>query len=72
LERKEMMKKGIKVGRKILSVSKSFMSIQKPTFKYKEYEMVVEGAHNDVMVAVNENEKIYIIECHYLKFIKKY
>jgi len=39
------------------------MSIQQSTFKYEEYKMAVEGAHNDVMVTVNENEEIEIIEC---------
>jgi len=56
-------KRRIKVGWKISSVSKSFMSVQKSTFKYEEYEMAVEGVHNDVMVVVNENEEIEIIEC---------
>jgi len=63
LEEKEMKKKRIKVERKISSVSKSFMSVQKSTFKYEEYKMMVEGVYNDVMVAVNENEEIEIIEC---------
>jgi len=40
------------------------MSIQKPTFKYEEYEMGGEVAHNDVMVAVNANKEIEIIKCH--------
>jgi len=63
LEGKEKKKRRIKVGRKISSISKSFMSVQKLTFKYEEYKMTVEGAHNDMMVAVNENEEIEIIEC---------
>jgi len=62
--------------RKRLSTLKSFMSIQKSTFKYKECEMAVEGAYNHVMVAMNENEEIEIVECqvcilvlfHSLKF----
>jgi len=33
------------------------------TFKYKEYEMVVDGVHNDVVITVNANEEIKIIEC---------
>jgi len=63
LEGKEKKKRKIKVERKISSVSKSLMSVQKPTFKNKEYKMAIEGAHNDVMVAVNENKEIEIIEC---------
>jgi len=39
------------------------MSVQKSSFKYEKYEMAVEGVHNDVVVAVNENEEIEIIEC---------
>jgi len=29
----------------------------------QKYEMVVEGAYNNMMVALNENEEIEIIEC---------
>jgi len=39
------------------------MNLQKSTFKYKEYEMAIEGTHNDVVVAMNENKEIEIIEC---------
>jgi len=39
------------------------MSVQKSTFKYEEYEMAVEEAHNDVVVVVNENKEIEIFEC---------
>jgi len=56
------------------------MSVRNTTFEYKEHEMEVEGAYNDVMVAVNENKEIEIVECqdtclnsfHYLKFHQKY
>jgi len=43
--------------------SKSFMSITNTTFKYKEYEMAVDGAHNDVLVAINDNEEVEVVEC---------
>jgi len=39
------------------------MSIQKPTFEYEEYEMAVDEAHNDVLIAINNNEEVEIVEC---------
>jgi len=39
------------------------MSVQKPTFEYKEYEMAVDGVHNDVLVAINDNKEVEIVEC---------
>jgi len=50
------------VGKKRLSAFKSFMSIQNMTFKYKEFEMAVEGVYNDVMVVVNENKEIEVVK----------
>jgi len=38
------------------------MSLKNTTFKYEEYEMAVEGAYNDVVIALNANEEIEIIE----------
>jgi len=63
LEGKEREKRRIKVRKKILNASKSFMSVQKSTYKYKEYKMVVDGVYNDVVVVVNENEEVKIIVC---------
>jgi len=63
LEGKEKKKRRIEVGKKISNVFKSYMSVQKSTFKYEEYEMVVEGAHNNMVLAVNANEEIEIIKC---------
>jgi len=61
-KRRERKERKRREGRKRPHL-KSFMSIQNTTFKYKEYKMEVDGAHNDVMVVVNANEKIEIIEC---------
>jgi len=33
------------------------------TFKYEEYKMAVEGAYDDVVLALNANEEIKIVEC---------
>jgi len=33
------------------------------TFKYEEYEMAVEGAYDNVVLALNANEEIEIVEC---------
>jgi len=63
LKRKEKKKRRIKVGKKILSAFMTFMSIKNTTFKYEEYEMAIDGAHNDVLVAINDNEEVEIIEC---------
>jgi len=45
------------------SAFKTFMSIKNMTFKYEEYEMAVDRAHNDVLVSINDNEEVEIIEC---------
>jgi len=45
------------------SAFKTYMSIQKPTFKYEEYKMAVDRVHNDVFVAINDNEEVIIVEC---------
>jgi len=37
--------------------------VRNTRFKYEEHEMEVEGAYNDVMVAVNKNKEIEIVEC---------
>jgi len=66
LEGKEKNKRRIEVEKKISNISKSFMNIHKSTYKYKEYEMEVEGVHNDVVVVVNENEEIEIIDARYV------
>jgi len=39
------------------------MSIRNTTFKYEEQKMEVEGAYNDVMVAITKNKEIKIVEC---------
>jgi len=61
--KKKKKKKRIEVGKKYQSVSKSFMSIQESSYKYEKYEMAVDGAHNDVLVAINNNEEVEIVEC---------
>jgi len=53
----------MELERKDWSAFKSFMSVQKLTFKYEEYKMAVEGAYDNMMVAMNENEEIKIVEC---------
>jgi len=39
------------------------MSIKNTTFKYEEYEMAIDGAHNNVVIALNANKEIEIIKC---------
>jgi len=39
------------------------MSVRNTTLKYKESKTEVEGAFNDVMVAVNGREAIEIFKC---------
>jgi len=39
------------------------MSLKNTTFKYEEYEMAIDGVHNDMVIVVNANEEIEIIEC---------
>jgi len=43
--------------------SKILMSLKNTTFKYEEYEMAVEGAYDDVVLALNAKEEIEIVEC---------
>jgi len=49
------------------SAFKTYMSVQKPTFEDEEYEMAVDGAHNDVLIArliaINDNKEVEIVEC---------
>jgi len=45
------------------SVSKVLMSLKNTTFKYKEYEMEVEGAYDNVVLALNANDEIEIVDC---------
>jgi len=45
------------------SASKTLMSIKNTTFKYEEYKMVVEGAYDDMVLALNAKEEIEIIKC---------
>jgi len=33
------------------------MSIENTTFKYEEYEMAIDEAHNDVLVAINNLQR---------------
>jgi len=45
------------------SASKTLMSIKNTTFKYEEYKMAVEGAYDDMVLALNANKEIEIVEC---------
>jgi len=41
----------------------TLMSIKNTTFKYEEYEMEIDRAHNDVLIAINDNEEVEIVKC---------
>jgi len=56
-------RKKTEVSKEAWSASKIVMSLKNSTFKYEEYEMAVEGAYDDVVLALNANEEIKTIEC---------
>jgi len=63
LEEKEKKKRETKFEERMVGAYSSYyMSVRNTTFKYEEHEMEVEGAYNNVMVAVNENKEIEIVD----------
>jgi len=41
----------------------TLMSIKNMTFKYEEYKMAIDGAHNNVLVAINYNKEVENVKC---------
>jgi len=46
-----------------LGTSKILMSLKNTILKYEEYKMEVEGAYDDVVLALNANNEIEIVKC---------
>jgi len=53
LEGRRRRKRESKLERKYQSISTSFMSVEKSTYKYEKYEMAIDRAHNNVVISIS-------------------